>query len=151
MNEAPSGPTRHTRRRFLDLLLGTSLVGWLGSVVYPVARYLRPPDAAGASVSQVNVGKVDDFPPDSGRIFKFGNKPGLLVRAPTGEFRAFFATCTHLQCIVQYRPDQGVIWCACHNGRYDLNGKNIAGPPPRPLDELRVDVSNGEVFVSRSA
>ena len=144
-------PGLHSRRRFLDLLLGTSLVGWLASVVYPVSRYLRPPEATGLAVSSVNVGKLVDFPPDSGRIFKFGNKPGLLVRTPSGEFRAFSATCTHLQCIVQYRADQGVIWCACHNGRYDLNGKNISGPPPRPLDEFRVDVSGGDVFVSRSA
>ncbi|MFN8178926.1 MAG: Rieske 2Fe-2S domain-containing protein [bacterium] len=144
-----SGSPLQTRRRFLDLLLGASVIGWLGAVFYPIARYLRPPASAGATVSSVNVGKVSDFPPDSGRIFKFGSKPGILVRQANGEFRAFLATCTHLQCIVQYRSDLGVIWCACHNGRYDLNGKNIAGPPPRPLGELKVDVSNGDVFVSR--
>ena len=53
--------------------------------------------------------------------------------ARTGNYRALSATCTHLGCIVQYRSDLQEIWCACHNGLYDLNGRNISGPPPRPL------------------
>jgi Rieske Fe-S protein len=43
----------------------------------------------------------------------------------------------------------GVIWCACHNGKYDLNGHNISGPPPRPLEEYRVIVQKDEIFISK--
>jgi len=139
------------RRTFVDRLLATSAVAWLGTIVYPVVRYLKPPADEGEIVTSVTVGAVDEFHPDSGKIFKFGRKPGLLVRAADGGFKAFEATCTHLDCVVQYRGDLGLIWCACHNGRYDLNGTNIAGPPPRPLPELRVDVKDGKVFVSRMA
>jgi Rieske Fe-S protein len=71
------------------------------------------------------------------------------VRSKDGEFHAFSAVCTHLGCTVQYRPDLGVIWCACHSGRFDLNGINIAGPPPRPLVPLNVNIRDGQVFVSR--
>lgn len=152
MAKEPEGGARDPGRRgFLELVFGTSLAGVIASVTYPVVRYLIPPAEGGETGAAVVVGRVDDLSPDSGKIFRFGRKPGLLVRTADGEIRAFEATCTHLDCIVQYRKDLGLIWCACHNGRYDLNGTNIAGPPPRPLTPLRVDVKDGEVHVSRLA
>ena len=149
----PGGPEGdvHGRRGFLELALGTSLAGMVTSVAYPVLRYLVPPEDSDGDVASVAVGRVEEFPPDSGRVFRFGSKPGLLVCTAAGVLKAFEATCTHLDCIVQYRPDLGVIWCACHNGKYDLDGTNIAGPPPRPLTELRVEVKDGMVHVSRLA
>ena len=138
-----------TRRTFLNGALWVGGVALVASVVYPVAKYLVPPPQAEANPSSVNIGKVDDFQHDSGTVFKFGDKPGILVRNSRGELHAFSAVCTHLQCTVQYRPDLGLIWCACHNGRYDLNGINVAGPPPRPLTPLKVDIKDGQVWVSR--
>ena len=86
---------------------------------------------------------------DSGKIVKFGTKPVILIRTANNELRALSATCTHLDCTVQYRKDMGLIWCACHNGKYDLNGRNVSGPPPRPLDEYRVVVQGEEVLISK--
>jgi len=138
------------RRRFVNWLLGGGLVGWLASVIYPVLEFLRPPEQIEPTVSSVVAAKVDEVAPNSGRIIKFGRQPVILVRLESGEFRAFSAVCTHLSCIVQYRSDLKHIWCACHNGHYDLQGRNIAGPPPRPLD-IRYDVAvvDGEVIISR--
>ena len=93
-------------------------------------------------------GMVDDFPPNSGTLFRFGEEAALLIRTPDGEFRAFLGTCTHLGCNVEYRADLSLIWCACHDGRFDLTGKNILGPPPRPLQQLAVQVRENEVLVS---
>jgi Rieske Fe-S protein len=120
-------------------------------MIFPVARFMIPPNVPEASLSSVSAGKVSEISPDQGKIFKFGRKPGLLIRTPEGEFRAFIATCTHLDCTVQYRSDEKFIWCACHNGRYDLNGTNIAGPPPRPLTPLTVNVMGDEIYVSPQA
>ncbi len=64
----------------------------------------------------------------------------ILIRAGEGDFRAFAATCTHLDCIVEFRKGDRKIWCNCHNGQYDLNGRNVAGPPPRPLSPFEVHV-----------
>lgn len=100
-------------------------------------------------VTSLKVGKVSDFQPESGTIFKFGTRPSLLVKTSSGELKAFSAVCTHLDCTVQYRGDLGVIWCACHNGKYDLNGRNIAGPPPRPLQVYKVIVKDEDVIVSK--
>jgi Rieske Fe-S protein len=43
-----------------------------------------------------------------------------------------------------------LIWCACHNGQYNLSGKNIAGPPPRPLEEYTVNIRGEEIVVSKA-
>ncbi len=73
----------------------------------------------------------------------------ILINTPAGELKAFSATCTHLGCIVQYRSDLSQIWCACHNGHFDLNGKNVEGPPPRPLEEYVVNVRGDQIIVSK--
>lgn len=140
-----------TRRSFLNILLGGGIIAWTVSVLYPVIRFLVPPKIAESTVSSVKIGKLLDIKVDSGQIFKFGRKPGILIRTPEGELKAFHAICTHLDCIVQYRSDMESIWCACHNGTYDLNGKNVGGPPPSPLDPYDVRIKNGEVFVSRKS
>ncbi|RMG45349.1 MAG: ubiquinol-cytochrome c reductase iron-sulfur subunit [Acidobacteria bacterium] len=137
------------RRRFINFLLGTSLGATLIAIIYPIIKFLVPPRVAESAASSVVAGKVSELPPNSGKIFKFGSRPGILIRTPTGEFRAFSAICTHLQCTVQYRPDLRQIWCACHNGHYDLNGRNIAGPPPRPLEKYVVNIRGDEIIVSR--
>ena len=64
---------------------------------------------------------------------------------------AFSAVCTHLNCTVQYRPDLSQIWCACHNGHFDLNGKNVEGPPPRPLEAFAVNARGNQIVVSKGA
>lgn len=138
-----------TRRSFTNLIIGGGLLGWLASVLYPLISYLIPPKVQEQTLNAVKAGKVDDIPPDSGKIIKFGRHPVILIRTQTGEFRAFSAICTHLSCIVQYQKETHHIWCACHNGLYDLNGKNISGPPPKPLTPYVVQVQNGEVIITK--
>lgn len=141
-----------SRRRFVDWLLGTSVGALVVAVVYPVGRYIVPPATAESTASSVTLPIAPvDVAPGSGQIFKFGSSPGLLVRAPSGELRAFSASCTHLDCIVQYREDLGHIWCACHNGHFDLNGLNISGPPPRPLETYTVNETADQIVVSRGS
>jgi Rieske Fe-S protein len=141
-----------TRKRFVDWLIGSSVGGVFAAILYPVSRYLIPPEVAESAVNSVTVPlQPTDVAPNSGHIFKFGNRPGILVRTPRGELRAFAATCTHLDCTVQYRDDLSHIWCACHNGHYDLNGANIAGPPPHPLESYDVVVRGNEIVVRRRA
>jgi len=143
-----SGP-RPQRRRFVEALLGGGLLASLASFVYPVLRYLIPPAMADLGGDQVVAAKVGELKPNSAKIFRFGSRPGLLLMTAEGEYSAFSAVCTHLSCTVQYRGDLHQIWCACHNGLYDLNGRNVSGPPPRPLDVFQVHVRGDEVVVSR--
>ena len=141
-----------TRRGFVNWLLSTSAAAFVLSVVYPVSRYLVPPPTGESTAASVTIAiKPDEVKPNTGQIFKFGSRPGILVRTAAGELRAFSAVCTHLNCTVQYRPDLGEIWCACHNGHFDLNGQNVAGPPPRPLEPYVVNVRGSQIVVSKGA
>jgi len=131
------------------MLLGGGFLATAVAFLYPVSRYLVPPKASDLGSDSVVAGRVGDLKPNSGKIFRFGNRPGLLIRTSSGEYRAMSATCTHLSCTVQYRDDLRQVWCACHNGKYDLNGRNISGPPPRPLEGFEVQVRGDEIFVRR--
>ena len=137
------------RRSFINFLLGTSFGATLVAVFYPIIKFIVPPQVAESTQSNVVAGTVNELQPNSAKIFKFGSHPGILVKTPAGEIRAFSATCTHLECTVQYREDMQHIWCACHNGQYDLNGTNIAGPPPRPLEQYVVNIRGDEIVVSK--
>jgi len=142
------------RREAINYLLGAG-IGALGiATLYPIVRYIIPPEASGSGTSSVTAAKVGELKPNEGKIFKFGNIPAILILKPGGDpasalsYVAFTAVCTHLNCTVQYRTDLKEIWCACHNGHYDLNGKVISGPPPAPLAEFRVAIKGDDIFVS---
>jgi cytochrome b6-f complex iron-sulfur subunit len=137
------------RRGFVELLLGGGFLATATAFIYPVLRYFVPPKTTDLGGDSVVAAKVGDLKPNSGKIFRFGSRPGLLILTASGEYRAMSAVCTHLSCTVQYRPDTNEVWCACHNGTYGLDGRNISGPPPRPLQAFDVQVRGDEIYVSR--
>ena len=139
------------RRKFLHVLIGGGLIGWVGSTLYPILSYLKPPEVPESDVNSIKAGLASEFPMNSGKILKFGRKPVLVIKTDIGKFIAFAGTCTHLDCIVQYRQDTKQIWCACHNGVYDLKGRNVSGPPPKPLDEFSVNVVNDDIIVTKQS
>ncbi len=145
----PSAPADPLRRRLVNILLGTGLLASAASFLYPILRYLVPPQLPDLGGDAVLAAHISELKPNTAKLFHFGSRPGLLVETASGEYRAMSATCTHLGCTVQYRPDLRQIWCACHNGMYDLNGRNISGPPPRPLEAFTVQIRGDSIFVRR--
>lgn len=137
------------RRTLLRWLLGGGLTASVLSFVYPAIKFMNPPAIPEASTNEVSAGKVDGFKPNSGRIVKFGSRPALLIRVNESEWRAYSGICTHLNCTVQFQESTRQIWCACHNGYYDLNGKVVSGPPPRPLEEYAVRIRGEEIVITR--
>ena len=144
-----------TRRSFLDrmlnVLLGGGVASLFGTLLYPLARFVSPPAVPESQTASATAAKIVDLPVNSGKTFPFGSRPAIVVHTPAGQLRAFSAVCTHLQCIVQYRSDVEHIWCACHNGHFDLSGRNVSGPPPKPLEEYDVSVRGDDVIVARKA
>ena len=142
------------RRTFLDALLAVGFVSTAAAMAYPVAKYLVPPASGEPETASADAGKASELKPNTGKVFKFGNKPGIVVRTTEGELRAFSAVCTHLDCTVQYKPDTSQLWCACHNGTYDLGGNVVSGPPPRGLEKFTVNVrgegADAKIVVSRA-
>ena len=123
-----------SRRSVLDVLLGIGVVGWLGSIVYPVLRYLRPISSQeGRGPRKLTREEAQKLERERALIVRHGPLRVLVFEDAQQRLRALEARCTHEGCTVQYVPGDSLIWCACHNGRFDLDGKVLSGPPPRPL------------------
>jgi Rieske Fe-S protein len=149
----PAGSVRFDRRTFLDALLAVGFVSTAAAIAYPVGLSLVPPAAGEPDTSSVVAAKALELRPNSGKVFRFGSRPAIVVRTANNELRAFTAVCTHLDCTVQFKPDISQLWCGCHNGMYDLSGNVVSGPPPRPLEKFVVNVrgegTDEEIVVSR--
>lgn len=149
------GPEPSSRRQWLLSSLVTGILATLAVLLYPVVRFLKPREATVSGALEVVAGRLDALRRDGSILFNFGGKPCLVIETPDKELRAFSALCTHVDCTVAYRKTEGDIFCNCHNGVYDLHGRNVSGPPPRPLEEYKVtkrgNPGQEEIVVSRTA
>jgi len=148
-NESTNAQSLPKRRHFLEIFLGTSVAASLTSFLYPILRYMIPVQTIEPVADFALAGRVGDLKLNTGKIFRFGSRPGLLILTDDGKYHALSAVCTHLNCTVQYRSDLRSVWCACHNGIYSVDGRNISGPPPKPLESYDVILKGDEVYVRR--
>lgn len=131
--------------RFLVLTSGAFVAGQAWIAARHLVRANRP------APPRVRIAVLDEIPVGSATVFVY---PGpddrcLLVRPDERTLLAFSQLCTHLSCAVVPRIAEGVLACPCHEGYFDLyTGRNIAGPPPRPLPKIRLDVVGDEVFAT---
>jgi Rieske Fe-S protein len=158
-----------SRRRWLLGTLLSAIGATLVAIFYPVFRFLKPRRATVSGALEVVAPfKLKDLAQTTGNPFDFAGKPCLVVLTAEGsqrlaqgeplqtdDIKAFNAVCTHVECTVAWRKDEGDIFCACHDGVYDLNGHNVSGPPPRPLETykvaLRGEPGEEEIVVSRES
>src|SRR6478752_8792794 len=95
-----------TRRHFIDLLLGASVLGWLVSFAYPIIRYLKPLPQTGPTgptrLTREEAGKLEQnkfvIVPVSGQR--------VIVLQTQDQLLAFGAKCTHEGCTITYQPAQ---------------------------------------------
>jgi cytochrome b6-f complex iron-sulfur subunit len=139
-----------TRRSVLNLLLTVGGLGWLATVVYPVIRYLKPlPMRGPAGPVDLTRAEVTKIEREKFAIIPVGSRRVLVLEDSDGELHALDAKCTHEGCTVRYEPGEALIWCACHNGRFDLEGRVLGGPPPRPLSRHRIQRNaKGEIVLA---
>ena len=148
-----------TRRRWLDwfvkaaAFLVTALIGLptMAFVVLPAFRRSRP--------QWLKVGRLDEFRPNepTAITLTFQRRDGWVIRTvrrtvyvvvkPDGSVKVLSNICTHANCAVRWEHQKRAFFCPCHDGYFDLNGKVISGPPPRPLDELPHRLQGGFLFV----
>ena len=140
--------TLFSRRKFLNGLLAGGLGSLFASLLFPILRSVIPPYKEPDEV-RLPGADFDGMEPGEIRSFAWDIKPGYLKRNADGAFTAFVGVCTHLDCNVSYLPDRKRFFCACHDGWYDEEGRNIAGPPPAPLRRLSVSVEGAEIVVRK--
>ena len=138
-----------TRRRFIDALIGIAIAALSVAAILPLLRLRKASPASPAGEGRARAGSVSELAVRRWAILLLGAEPVICLQVGPGQYRAFSAVCTHQQCTVQFDQASDRIWCACHNGWYDLEGRNIGGPPPRPLSPLKVVREGDEIYVSR--
>ncbi len=135
-----------TRRKLTELLIGLVALFFASGAVAAILKYLWPQAGDKGASSEVKIASVDEVPAGSAKKFMFNGKAAVLLHMPAG-FRAFGSVCTHLGCIAYWKPDENIIFCPCHLGKFDPNtGAVISGPPPSPLPVIDTVVKEGAVY-----
>jgi cytochrome b6-f complex iron-sulfur subunit len=151
MERAEAEETR-TRRGFLAAAVAAGFC-YAGALAYPVYRYLASPAemaASEAAVTEVTLKDAQKLEAGTVLMFKFGSSPAMLIHNADNSWVALSAVCTHLGCTVKFEADKNRIHCACHGGVYDPHtGKNVSGPPPKPLRAYKVKLAPDSIVVSR--
>lgn len=122
-----------SRRRFVDLLLTATALGWVASIAYPVIRYLKPlPQTGATGPTRLTRDEAAKLEQNHYVIVPVSGQRVMVVQTQDQLF-ALSAKCTHEGCTITFQPAQSAFWCPCHDGRFDLNGRVISGPPPQAL------------------
>jgi len=137
-----------TRRQFLNSLFGGWVAALAATFLYPIVKFIFPPYREPDKVI-LPFSEFKDMEARAIKSFAWGAKPGYVKKKADGRYTAFVAICTHLDCTVAYLADQKKFYCACHDGWYDEEGRNLSGPPPRPLRQLQVNVEGENLIIKK--
>ena len=148
------------RRDFIKATVAT-IGSFIGALIgIPSIVYLLSPSlSVEEDTDSIDLGPLTDYPVGVPTRFDFTrtkvngwertsvNYGLFVVRKSDSEVRVFSDICTHLGCRVSWHPDVQHYISPCHDGHFDIMGKNISGPPPRPLDEFVTKIEAGNLFV----
>jgi succinate dehydrogenase / fumarate reductase iron-sulfur subunit len=150
------------RREFLSY----SAVGVLGIMALalgiPLAgAAISPAIRSATSDEWIVLGSVETFPAGKMvekryRTGRDGSDRGVdktiyILRPKDGRVRAISPSCTHLGCPVYWNEVSRRFICPCHGGIFDAAGKNVGGPPKRPLHRLETRIEGGRLYLKESA
>ncbi|HJT22458.1 MAG TPA: ubiquinol-cytochrome c reductase iron-sulfur subunit [Nitrospira sp.] len=153
-----SGPVG-TRRRFFEWvtgaiagLIGVSLaVPLVGYVIYPAFRRRTQSWVDVAAVDELSVGKPKQLDyvatVHDGYLETKMQKAVWAIRQQGGQVTVFSPMCTHLGCGYHWDGEAQQFKCPCHGSVFDVSGRVVGGPAPRPLDALPSKVDNGRLLV----
>lgn len=135
------------RRRFLSqAVMGFGLLFGMGLLGLRFFQFLVPARKT-RRAEPVLLGAEGSLPLDEAVTMEFGSHKLLVLRTGEG-IAAFSRRCTDLGCLVSWDKHREQFICPCHQGIYDKRGKNVAGPPPRPLDRYDIVNRGGQVYVN---
>jgi Rieske Fe-S protein len=138
-----------TRRSFLNTLLGGWLASFLFGVTYALGRFAYPTLGKEPDFVVLNAAEYMDILPNTTKAFAWGGKLGLIFKRADNKVVALKGVCSHMECNVVYKPESRRFYCPCHKGWFDENGKNVEGPPPKPLEFFEYRIEAGKLIVHR--
>ncbi|MCX2682852.1 ubiquinol-cytochrome c reductase iron-sulfur subunit [Campylobacter sp. MIT 21-1685] len=138
--------TSESRRSFMGFAFGAvAAVGGVFSLVAMKKTWDPLPSVKAAGFTTVDLSGMQN---GELRTIEWRKKPIFILKKDSNmgkdskrdvvvqndTYTVVIGLCTHLGCIPAYAPNEQLFKCACHGGEFDTSGKNIFGPPPRPLD-----------------
>ncbi len=158
-NGAGVSTEKLSRRKFLSYGIGGIATAIFAALAYPLAGYAVSPALRKQEEHWIAIGSIKDFKPGNPKKvdFSFRKHDGWtlvnqksnvwVVAKGEGEFNIFSPKCTHLGCAYHWDDNQKKFMCPCHGGVFDITGKVLAGPPPRPLEKVSYRVQDGKLTV----
>lgn len=150
-----------SRRSFLAALMGAFSALIAVVLGAPAAGFALSPALKGVRKEEwVPVGAPNDYQIGTPKLVDFSimRKDGWLeqsvskslyvIRTSDAQFTVYNPRCTHLGCMISWRPDDKTFICPCHGGVFALTGEVRGGPPPRALDQLEWKLDGGKLMVS---
>ncbi len=137
----------NSRRQFLKFLGLTSAAFFTGTLAMALKAMFE--QGRTESLPALRVAAVADVPEGRSVNFHYPDRsyPALLIHLPGGQYVAYEQRCTHLLCPVLYQADKQRIYCPCHDGVFaPSSGARLAGPPPRPLNRIKVEVRGADIY-----
>lgn len=136
-----------TRREFCNFLGLTSTALFLGAAGFAGKTVIET-----RNIKKYEPLKIDEsinLEKNSALNFRYPTErdPAILIRTSDGDYYAYNQKCTHLSCPVYYSKEEERIECPCHEAGFEAKtGRVLYGPPPRALEQIAVEVRNGEVW-----
>ncbi|HEY1298815.1 MAG TPA: ubiquinol-cytochrome c reductase iron-sulfur subunit [Chloroflexota bacterium] len=145
-----------TRRRFLSRI-SLALSGLAAAVVsVPIIAYLLSPLIQPVREDWRDVGLVENFQIGDTVEVAYEDPSPLpwagqtartavwLRRDSETVFNAYSINCTHLGCPVNWIQEAELFLCPCHGGVYNPDGTVAGGPPPHPLSNVPVRITDDQ-------
>lgn len=149
-----------SRRGFVGRVVG--LVGGVITVVVglPVVGYFISPALTRSSEEEwITLGPASTVAPGVPTPFTFSqikkvgwkiermNQTVYAVTEDNQNYNVFSDACTHLSCKVHWEEERQAFVCPCHDGIFDLEGKVVSGPPPKPLYKFENKIENDQLMI----
>lgn len=152
--------TEITRRKFLSYVVTGSASLIALALAAPLIGYFLSPAGKRSQNPTIPITRTNRIPVGVPSFVRFEKRvpdawvvstesEGVWVVTKDGKsFTLFDPHCTHLRCPFYWDEQNGVFMCPCHDGKFDIDGNVLAGPPPRPLDRWQFTIQNGEIETS---
>ena len=134
-----------SRRNFLGLAWGVSLVALVGQAGVAFLQFFQPRANASGFGSKIIAGTPKEFKPGTVSLVQEGHF--YISTLEDGGYLALWQRCTHLGCTVPWRADEKQFHCPCHSSLFNPKGEVIGGPAPRPLDIFPITLVDGNLVV----
>lgn len=147
-----------TRRGFMGRVIG-GIAALIGAALFvPLAGYTIFPSLKRKAREWESILSLDQIQPETPKSVELiktlkdgwqtstNVKSVWVVHKKDGEVVTYAPLCTHLGCGYRWEAERKAFFCPCHSSVFDINGKVISGPAPRPLDTLPTKIEGDQIW-----